>query len=235
MVNYSDNEIATIESSYKIISYEKIAKMLGCSETKVKTICRKFGFIRTAEENAYFKSLHQFKAGEPCRYKPAKGSRFSVGTEFKKGHSPVNTRKVGDVALRQKKSKPTEKYYYLKIGEPNRWQLLHRHNWEKVNGKIPKCMLLRCIDGNSLNCEVSNWVLINKNYHIRLNHNKDKTRAAMLRNWENGKMLENENIVLNAITKDKELKEEIRANHKDLISLKRNQLKLKRKLKNGNR
>jgi hypothetical protein len=41
-----------------------------------------------------------------------------------------------------------------------RWRAVHRINWEEANGPVPEGYRLKCLDGNRLNVEASNWEAI---------------------------------------------------------------------------
>ena len=45
----------------------------------------------------------------------------------------------------------------------HKWRLLHRENWKKKHGKYPKNgQAIIFIDGNKLNCDISNLALITR-------------------------------------------------------------------------
>jgi hypothetical protein len=67
---------------------------------------------------------------------------------------------------------------------------LHVVKWEQVNGKLPKGHVLRCKDGNSLNSEVSNWQLITKAQHMKLNSNHVKSGKTIKKLWDKVKLRE---------------------------------------------
>lgn len=86
----------------------------------------------------------------------------SARTQFKKGgrsgkamalHKPIGTERLSKEGYREIK---------IHDGLPlqSRWRALHLVNWEAVHEPIPKGMVLKCLDGNRLNCEPSNWHLI---------------------------------------------------------------------------
>lgn len=79
-------------------------------------------------------------------------------TTFTKGHTPANSAKDGDVRQRFH-SKDKRTYMYIRTG-PMNWQLLHRYRWMEANGPIPAGHRLTFIDGNTLNCDLSNLRLI---------------------------------------------------------------------------
>lgn len=43
-----------------------------------------------------------------------------------------------------------------------RWRPVHLVLWEQVNGLVPAGHLLKCLDGNKLNTDPSNWKLISR-------------------------------------------------------------------------
>jgi len=45
----------------------------------------------------------------------------------------------------------------------------HKWLWERANGPVPKGMVLKCLDGNKLNCDPSNWEAIPMALQPRLN------------------------------------------------------------------
>lgn len=59
-------------------------------------------------------------------------------------------------------------YVMLSMGN-SKQKLKHIHEWEKVNGKLPKHHCLRCVDGNILNTHPSNWQLITRKENMLLN------------------------------------------------------------------
>lgn len=50
-----------------------------------------------------------------------------------------------------------------------RWRGVHLLNWEKDNGTLPAGRCLKCLDGNRLNADLSNWELVPRGLLPRLN------------------------------------------------------------------
>ena len=94
-------------------------------------------------------------------------------TFFPKGNIPKNHKPVGTIAERTN-YKRGRAYLYIKIAEPGIWVHLHRYNWEKVHGPVPKGMNLVFKDGNYRNCQVDNLELITREENMRRNtiHNR---------------------------------------------------------------
>jgi hypothetical protein len=55
-----------------------------------------------------------------------------------------------------------------KVGH-RRWIEKHRLLWEKIHGPIPKGHILKCLDGDRLNCDPSNWECVTRGMIPRLN------------------------------------------------------------------
>lgn len=109
--------------------------------------------------------------------------------QFKKGHEPHNTNHTGHERITK------DGYIEISIDQTNphtgykrRYVLKHKYLWEKENGKAPKGMCLKCLDGNRQNCDPSNWDLISRgmlpylNGHRGHNYEKmpDETKPSVL-------------------------------------------------------
>lgn len=108
-----------------------------------------------------------------------KGKNFGKEYRFPKGNKPWNAGKKWNaggrsVETRFKKGQPFKgKEFYIyrdKNGkdykhvrtEPGKREPLHRVTWQKSHGPIPRDMVLIFIDGNTMNCDLSNLKLITK-------------------------------------------------------------------------
>ena len=89
-------------------------------------------------------------------------------TQFKKGNMPANHKPVGTVSVRNNYKKD-QKYVYEKVGEPNQWRMKHILEWEKHHGPVPKGKIVIFLDGNVLNTDISNLMLIERKVHVRMN------------------------------------------------------------------
>ena len=95
-------------------------------------------------------------------------SEFHVASQafldkaFKKGEN-MNCCEVG--SIRQHNS-----FLFKKVGMPNKWVELHRLVWEEHNGPIPKGYKIVFLDGNPLNCDISNLSLVTQSEHVYMNH-----------------------------------------------------------------
>lgn len=104
-------------------------------------------------------------------------------TQFKKGNMPVNHKPVGTESVRNNYKKG-QKYVYVKVAEPNHWRMKHIVEWEKHYGPVPKGKIVIFLDGNVLNADISNLMLIDRKVHIRMNQmglryqDSDSTRTG---------------------------------------------------------
>lgn len=107
------------------------------------------------------------------RCEPGKGGRHpnAQRTQFKGGvrqgvavklYQPIGTEKVrGDG------------YLYRKINDDlplqRRWRGVHLIRWEEIHGPLPAGHCLKCVDGDKLNTDPSNWIMISRGLLSRLN------------------------------------------------------------------
>ena len=87
----------------------------------------------------------------------------SKRTRFQTGHMPHNHLEVGTVVV------TTDGYLARKIGEPSQWEMVHRRVWEDHNGPIPKGYCIIFLDGNPLNCDISNLQMVSLAENCRMN------------------------------------------------------------------
>lgn len=107
----------------------------------------------------------QFQKGHIPINKGTKGM-FNVGgnkTSFKKGNIPQNHREVGSERIN------ADGYIEIKTKEPNVFELKHRVVYEKINGPIPKDCNVVFADGNKMNLNPDNLVLVSKSEMLIMN------------------------------------------------------------------
>lgn len=140
-----------------------------------------FGIEFTVRQARTYAKNHGLASGYDARFKkgtspPNKGrkqedwmspeaiERTKV-TRFQQGHTPHNHHEIGTVVV------TTDGYVARKIGEPHEWEYVHRLVWEEHNGPIPEGGIVIFLDGNPLNCDISNLQMITRAEHVRLNQN----------------------------------------------------------------
>ncbi|MCS6287722.1 MAG: HNH endonuclease [Nitrospira sp.] len=87
----------------------------------------------------------------------------SARTQFKPGHLPHNTKYLGHERLTD------DGYVEISVAETNpytgydcRYVLKHKYLWAQQHGPVPPGHVLKCLDGNRLNTDPSNWILISR-------------------------------------------------------------------------
>jgi len=91
---------------------------------------------------------------------------------FKKGNVPPNRKPLGSERICSK-----DGYVYVKVAErdpytdfPTRYKLKHVHTWEQKNGPVPDGYVVIFKDGNKLNCDdPDNLVLVSRAELLMLN------------------------------------------------------------------
>jgi len=101
-------------------------------------------------------------------------------TWFKKEQEPINHREVGSERI------SVDGYLEVKISEPRKWRLKHQVVWEENNGPITKGYAVIFGDGNQLNLDIDNLILVSRSQLLTLNRNKliqkdaDLTRTGVI-------------------------------------------------------
>ena len=153
---------------YPFESTALLAKDLGLTISQVYNIAWFYKihkdpiYLKTAASGRYKAGM---RSGEAFQFKPGhipknKGVKMPAEiyekvkpTMYKKGSKPHNTKPVGTIHNRADKT--GRLYQYIKIKD-SQWELLQRHVWTQANGEIPKGCVINFIDGNFMNCELSN-------------------------------------------------------------------------------
>jgi hypothetical protein len=167
-----------IRQRYPFEPTKKIADDLGLSESSVYNRAWSMGIKK---DPTYLRSTQfppgylggkatQFQKGQAP---PNKGQKMSkdlyqkvAKTMFKKGNKPMNTQPIG--TIHQRSDKSGKMYLYIKLADSN-WQLLNRYTWEQYHGPIPKGLIVAYKDGNYLNNDIDNLMLLTKKENMARN------------------------------------------------------------------
>ena len=167
-----------IRERYPFEPTKKIADDLGLSESSVYNRAWSMGIKK---DPVYLRSTQfppGYLGGKATQFQkgtvpPNKGQKMSTEvyqkvarTMFKKGTVPPNTQPIG--TIHQRKDTGGKMYQYIKLADCN-WQLLNRYTWEMHNGPIPKGMVVVYKDGNYLNNDINNLLMITKKENMARN------------------------------------------------------------------
>lgn len=174
---WSESEIAYLKIVYSDSYTNDIAKSLDRKPSMVYQKAAALGLKKSdkflekelqRQANRLKESgqAHRFQKGETPfnkgkRMKPEVYEKVK-STMFQKGLMPHNTKYDGHERIAK------DGFIEIRI-RSGKYVLKHRWEWEKVNGKIPENHILRCIDGNQLNTDPSNWKLISRSENMKLN------------------------------------------------------------------
>lgn len=144
------------------------------SADNFKAMCTRKGF-KTGRTGCFPKGNEPFNKGKPH---PSRGR--AAETQFKRGQLPHNTKGHGHERVDSK-----DGYVVMIVAETNPWtgaktRPVHKHVylWEQVNGPVPEGHCLKCLDGNKLNTDPSNWEAIPRGLLPRLNGGKASRTIA---------------------------------------------------------
>lgn len=100
--------------------------------------------------------------------------------QFKKGNIPHNKRPIGYEFV------SIDNYTFIKVAEPNKYELKQRYIYEKHYGKIPKGYRVLFLDQDKTNFDINNLylvrakdILIAKNLKL-VSKDKDITKISIL-------------------------------------------------------
>ncbi|MDP2127215.1 MAG: HNH endonuclease signature motif containing protein [Pseudohongiella sp.] len=138
-----------------------------------------YGTSFTAEQLKTYTTNHQLKAGRTGCFEKGlvpwntgtKGVVKPNSGNFRKGSMPVNTKPLGHERICSK-----DGYILVKIAERNpytgaatRYKAKHIVVWEAANGPVPPGHAIRFRDGDKLNCDIDNLVLVTLRLNAMLN------------------------------------------------------------------
>ena len=99
-----------------------------------------------------------------------KGIRLSPKTEFKKGMVSDKRAPVGEV--RERKTKGGVVRAFVKVAEPNVWQVRAKVVLEQHNGPLPRGYVIHHKDRNPLNDDLENLQAMTRAEHIEEHRNE---------------------------------------------------------------
>ena len=144
----------------------------------------------TGKEIAYFRRNNklnsgltgQFKKGNVPHNKDKKQIEYmnqesierTKKTRFKKGNKPKKYRPVGSERITK------DGYIEVKVADPNKWETKNKIIYKQYFGDIPKGHKVIYADGNKLNNDINNLILVSDNEELIMNKYKLRTENIEL-------------------------------------------------------
>lgn len=160
-LSYSPRELAWIQRHCALprrVAHARFCETFRRSDVSLqnfKALCTRRGWT-TGRTGCFVKGQRPHNLG-----KPMPSNANSARTQFKKGRLPHNARYLGHERLDK------NGYVEISIAATNpytgfwrRYVLKHRYLWEQQHGPVPVGHCLKCRDGNRLNTDPSNWILV---------------------------------------------------------------------------
>lgn len=155
----------------------QLARMFNCSEACILNKKREFNLGKSFE----IMNEMRFKPGSIPWNKNGRHPNKNSG-QFQKGHIPKYHFQIGTIHLRSH-SERNEKYFYIKIAEPRKWEPLHRYLWKEKFGEIPPGKLIVFKDHDIHNWQIENLEMIDRKENLRRNINRKKASKSMKNTW----------------------------------------------------
>lgn len=184
-IPYSAEELAWLSSNRRMVISEYAASFNAkfgrdVSAKNLHALRKRKGW-KTGRTGCFPKGNVPHNTGKPCA--PGRGGNHPNArkTQFRKGHGrsgiaakvyrPVGTERLCKDGYLERK---------IHDGMPlhSRWRAVHLIEWESVNGPVPKGHALKCLDGNRLNIDPTNWEAIPRALLPRLAGGPRKTKIA---------------------------------------------------------
>lgn len=139
---------------------------------KLHSLRKRMGW-RTGRTGQFVKGQPAYNKGKRCPEGVGGRHPNARKTQFKKGQEPHNTKYLGHERINK------DGYIEISVAETNphtgyerRYVHKHVHLWTLKNGPVPKGHALKCLDGDRLNTDPSNWEAIPRGILPRLNGGK---------------------------------------------------------------
>lgn len=172
-IKYTQHMLDWVQANQAAITRAKLTELFNTKfDMKLRT-----GTLHALCKRKGWRSNHsgRIEKGATPWNKGKTGYMGANATSFKKGDRPKNHRPVGSERI------TVDGYVEVKTAEPKTWQLKHILVWESLNGKLPDSHVIRLLDGDKTNCDISNLLCISRGAHATSNKmNKANTGSAEL-------------------------------------------------------
>lgn len=210
-----------LRDNYLTIPAKRMSKMLNRSESGARQRMVLLDLCVPKEVTDQFKKNSQIKPGnipsnrgkKQVEYMSAESIERTVASRFKKGSTPKNTKYDGFERISK------DGYIEIRVSK-GKFRLKHRVEWEKENGPVSHGHVLIAKDSNKLNTAADNWLLITMAENMERNSGAIRLPDTMVATY----------LAVSGKKVDQSLKQQY-LKMPELLSAKRNQLLLIRKIK----
>lgn len=183
---FRTSEEKYIRDNYGKVSLAEMAKHLGRTKSTVQAHVKLMGLKLSPEQFNQRQEIGRFKKGSVPHNAGTKGKMKPNNTSFRPGQLPHNTKHDGAITIRQRENEKPYKFVRLASGQ---WKHLHRHVWEQANGPAPSGWIVAFKDGDTMNCELDNLMLMSRKDNLFRNRNFEKQAESMKHRWKVKKAL----------------------------------------------
>lgn len=221
--HFTQKQITNLKSNRGIRSNVSGMPQEECDKRRITTP-EQDEFIKKNQKGLYAKELAELvnekfgsnlTEGQMASYRARNGLDSGITGFIQKGNTPWNKGKTGYMGANKTSFKKGNKppswmpvgservtrdgYIEVKVRDAqkqNNYELKHRHIWEKHNGEIPENHVVMFKDGDKLNVELSNLLLVSRGQLAVFNKHYKRSGYPLL-----------DEVTLNKIKLDLEVKE----------------------------
>lgn len=170
-IRYTEAELAWVEANCEMPRrdlHRAFVETFGrtdVSQANIHALCKRNGW-NTGRTGRFAPGQEAWNAGKPMPYHPNSArTRFRKGNRTGKAaekYKPIGTERISHDGYLERK---------IHDGMPlqSRWRSVQLIRWEEIHGTLPDDMCLKCLDGDRLNTDPSNWEAIPRALLPRLN------------------------------------------------------------------
>jgi hypothetical protein len=120
-----------------------------------------------------------------CKGVASRGISVAPSSQFKPGVRAGNWQPVGTVTIRQRKNRHDQPRAWVKVAEPNVWQLRAVVVWEAANGRVPRGSVVHHVNHDSLDDRIENLQSLTRGDHF-VHHRPEFEAKRAARQKEGG-------------------------------------------------
>lgn len=222
-VALTEAETTFIKKNYHKFTNHELAERMGRSESVIQSVRRQYGIANKENLGRFKKGLRPWNFRTKGLVVSTPGMRRS---QFKRGHLPCNTKHDGAITVRldHPKDRNGRPYKWIRVAV-GKWVHLHRWKWEQKHGPVPRGCVVSFKDGDTMNTNMGNLVLLSMADNLARNMNREKASQAS--------RLLSDNYVAGRLARgDKKLRRAIIHGAPELVAAQRTLLLTKRQIRN---